>query len=46
MAQNPRNTPGEDANLVVWPLTISTDAASKEANAETGAPLCLRQLWQ
>jgi hypothetical protein len=45
-AQNPRTTPGEDANVAGSPWMNAKSAARKIAHASEGAPAALRQVRQ
>jgi hypothetical protein len=45
-AQNPRSLPGDELNLVISPSVTAQASRLNATKAETGAPVCLRQLWQ
>src|SRR5262244_2917526 len=46
-AQNPRRVlPGVESNLVISPLVTVYAWQSNATKTATGAPVCLRQLWQ
>jgi hypothetical protein len=46
LAQNPRNRPGDELNLAISPSVMAQASRLNATKTETGAPLCLRQLWQ
>ena len=43
---NPRHLPGDELNFVISPFVTAEASRLYATNTETGAPLCLRQLWQ